>query len=493
MFMSQINLKLTDYGQEAYEMALEWYLGNGPAPIPRLTEDQCAAQGLPDYSVFFQPQTDNGTANQSISFGKDKVIEHLSIEMAPVIAAIRIGFSDRKIFEIMQHHNVTAKHFSEMSSTTSEQIFSSYSGKSFHLHDIFISIIKALNSSPAGRQILDGASNTSYYNSELYIGLLHTDDSKYWNNTRIQNLADSIASNDYNAIPHYTGFNELSDSLESTSCFPENSALEYLRRSGMLNEDVIRKRSANYGMWETTLARLAVDRPTALNLFLACANGTISSEKDVIRRALKSMSMDSYDATGLAPSYCLERLKNVFLDSTLGDVCDSYVLRLNLMAVDRPQDFDGSSGGPAGYETICAQNSGLISRLTDEVLNVPIDQLGYSHFSCWRRLPHLNLLPQRVPKGSPESLVLHMLKGFDQFTYPDNETEEKTEVDRNARAGLKDLVQVLACHHDFDYSYFQDLSSSHKKDLIKMGLDVKKLPGLTLRDLGEAFSHDIGL
>jgi hypothetical protein len=86
-----------------------------------------------------------------------------------------------------------------------------------------------------------------------------------------------------------------------------------------------------------------------------------------------------------------------------------------------------------------------------------------------------------------------MLKGFDQFTYPDNTTQEKIEVDQNARAGLKDLVQVLACHHDFDYSAFQDLSSTHKKDLIKMGLDVKKLPGLTLQDLGEAFSHDIGL
>ncbi|WP_338924872.1 hypothetical protein V0M98_35215 (plasmid) [Pseudomonas silesiensis] len=491
--MSQINLNLTNYGQEAYNMAYEWYMGNGPVPIPRLTEEECAAQGLPDYSVLFQPLTDNNTANQTIGFGKGKTIMHLSIELAPVIAAIKLGFSDRKILEMMLHHNIKSAHFSEMSATTLEPIFQSVGGKDFYLHDVYISIVKALSLNPAGRGILDEASRSADYNADLHVGLLHADDQKYWNATRIKDLADSISGNDYNATPHYTGFNELSDSLASISCFPENSALEYLRRSGMLNEDVISKRSANYGMWETTLARLVIDKPTALKLFLACANSTIPNEKVIIRRALKSITMDSYDATNLSPSYCLERLQDIFVDSTLEDVFHSDVLRLNLMAVDRPQDFDGSSGGAAGYERICAQNSELINRLTKEVMAVPENELGYSHFSCWRRLPQIDLMPQRLQKGDPEALVIHMLDGFDRFTYPDNETEEKTEIDKLARAGLKDLVQVLACHHDFDYSYFQDLSSTHKKDLIKMGLDVKKLPGLTLQDLGEAFSHDMGL
>lgn len=493
--MSQINLNLTDYGREAYEMASEWYHGNGPVPIPNLTESQYAAQGLPDYSIFFQEPTNNNTSNQSIWFSSKSSLKYISIEMVPIISAIKEGFSDSKLLDLILHHNIKPAHFDDMSSDGNEILFQSDSGKDFNLQDIYNSLIKALNCKPSGRRLLDECYDYNAYSDELFIALLQADDPKYWNNTRLQTLADGIAENDYNTEPHYTVFNDLSDQVSSTSCFPENSALEYLRRSGMLNLDLIRKRSANYGMWETTLKRLLIAKPMALQLFLACANATNRNEQALIRRAIKSISMDSYDAS-IHPAYALQRLKDVLVDSAIEDIFNSDVLKLNLMSLERAQDFYCMSdldGDAAAYETICTQNTDLISRLAQEVMPVPLDQMGYSHFGCWRRLPLLNLKPQRLSPGTAEALVIHMLKGFDQFTYSGNTTQEKIEVDKNSRAGLKDLVQVIACHHDFDYSYFQDLSSTHKKDLIKMGLDVKKLPGLTLQDLGEAFSHDIGL
>jgi hypothetical protein len=493
--MSQINLRVTDYGREAYEMAMEWYHGNGPVPIPNLTESQYAAQGLKDYSVFFQPPTDDNTCNQTIRFSSTSSLKYISIEMVPIISAIKSGFSDSKILDLMLHHNIKPGHFDDMSSDGDEILFHSDSGKRFNLQDIYNSLIKALNCKPSGRRLLDKTYDYNQYSDELFIALLQTDDPKYWNSTRLQTLVDGIAENDYNTEPHYTVFNELSDQVSSTSCFPENSALEFLRRSGMFNQDLICKRSANYGMWETTLKRLLIDKPMALQLFLACGNATDLNDQTLIRRALKSISMDSYDAS-INPAYALHRLKDVLVDCAIDDIFDSDVLKLNLMSLERTQDFDGMSsldGDAAGYDPICNQNTDLISRLAQEVMRVPLHQMGYSHFGCWRRLPLLNLMPQHLAPGTAEALVIHMLKGFDQFTYPDNTTQEKIEVDQNARAGLKDLVQVLACHHDFDYSAFQDLSSTHKKDLIKMGLDVKKLPGLTLQDLGEAFSHDIGL
>lgn len=493
--MSQINLSVTDYGREAYEMASEWYYGNGPVPIPNLTESQYAAQGLNDYSVFFQPPTDNNTSNQTMRFSSTSAIKYISIEMVPIITAIKAGFSDSKILELMLHHNIKPEHFDDMSSDGDEILFRSESGKDFNLQDIYNALIKALNCKPSGRRLLDKAYNYNQYSDELFIALLQTDDPKYWNNTRVQTLADAITQNDDNSEPHYTAFNELNDQVTSRSCFPENSALEYLRRSGMLNPDLIRKRSANYGMWETTLKRLVINKPMALQLFLACGNATDLNDQALIRRALKSISMDSYDSS-MHPAYALQRLKDVLVDCAIDDIFDSDVFKLNLMSLERTQDFygmRGTDGDAAEYEPICAQNDELISRLAHEVMRVPLHQMGYSHFGCWRRLPLLNLMPQRLAPGTAEALVMHMLNGFDQFTYPGNVLQEKKEVDQNARAGLKDLVQVLACHHDFDYSYFQDLSSTHKKDLIKMGLDVKKLPGLTLQDLGEAFSHDIGL
>jgi hypothetical protein len=493
--MSQINLKLTDYGREAYEMALEWYHGNGPVPIPNLTEAQYAAQGLNDYSVFFQPPTQGRTNNQTIKFSKDSTLRNISIEMVPVIAAIKEGFSDSKINDLINHHKVKAGHFSGMSADQEKPLFKSLSGKDYHIQDIYNSIIKALNCKPSGRTLLAEIYDSDHYNHELHIAFLNTDDENYWNVTRLQNLADDISQNDYNAVPHYTVFNEFSDEVSSLGCFPENSPLEFLRRSGMLNEDLIRKRSANYGMWETTLKRMVIDRPMALQLFLACGNATDLNDQALIRRALKSITMDSYDSS-INPAYALHRLKDVLVDCKIDDIFESDVLKLNLMSLERTQDFDDSNaldGDAAGYESICNQNTGLVSRLSREIISVPLHKMGYSHFGCWRRLPLLNLMPQRLSQGTAEALIIHMLKGFDQFTYPDNTTEEKIEVDNNARAGLKDMVQIIACYHDVDYSYFQDLSSTHKKDLIKMGLDVKKMPGLTLQDLGEAFSHDIGL
>jgi hypothetical protein len=493
--MSQINLKLTDYGREAYEMALEWYHGNGPVPIPNLTEAQYAAQGMKDYSVFFQPPTKDNTSNQSINFSKDSELDYISIEIVPILAAIKHGFSDSKILELLLHHNVKYDHFDEMEADGKGPLFTLDSGKVFHVQDIYNTLVKALNCKPAGRPLLDEMCSGNQYHGESLIALLQADDPKYWSNTRIQSLADAVAANNTHLQPNYDSFSQLIDQLSSTSSFPENSALEFLRRSGMLNQDLIRKRSANYDMWETALKCLLIDRPMALKLFLACGNATDLNDQALIRRALKSMSMDSYDAS-IHPAYAMQRLKDVLVDCRIDDIFNSDVLKLNLMSLERPQDFEGMSsldGDAAAYEPVCVQNDELIGRLAQEVMRVPLHQIGYSHFGCFRRLPLLNLMPQRLAPGTAEALVTHLLKGFEQFTYPDNETEEKKEVDKNARAGLKDLVQVLGCHHDFDYSYFQDLSSSHKKDLIKMGLEAKRLPGLTLNDLGEAFSHDIGL
>ncbi|WP_274644438.1 hypothetical protein [Pseudomonas serbica] len=493
--MSQINLNVTDYGREAYELASEWYHGNGPVPIPNLTESQYADQGLKDYSVLFQERAENGKNNQSIRFSSKSTLKYISIQMTPIIAAIQHGFSDSKILDLMLHHKVEPDHFRSMTCDETEPLFKAHSGKDFNLQDLYNSLIKALNSKPKGRSLLNNAYESNNYNEEMTIAFLQSDDSSYWNSTRLQKVANIIAENGGYTVPHYTAFNEFIEQVSSTSCFPENSALEFLRRSGMFNEDLIRKRSASYGMWETTLKRLLIDRPMALQLFLACGNATDRNDQAVIRRALKSISIDSYDST-INPAYAIQRLKDVLVDCAIDDIFNSDVFKLNLMSLDRTEDFLGMSaedGDAAAYKLICNQNSELISRLAKEVLNVPLHQMGYSHFSCWRRLPLLTLMPQRLRPGTAESLVTHMLRAFDQFTYPDNGTEEKIEVDRNARAGLKDLVQVLACHHDFDYSYFHDLSSPHKKDLIMMGLDVKKLPGLTLQDLGDVFSHDMGL
>lgn len=70
---------------------------------------------------------------------------------------------------------------------------------------------------------------------------------------------------------------------------------------------------------------------------------------------------------------------------------------------------------------------------------------------------------------------------------------EKREVDSSARAGLTNMIQVIACHHDFDYSAFEDLPFDQKKDLVSYGLNGSKFKNISTPELGEIFTQELGL
>lgn len=98
----------------------------------------------------------------------------------------------------------------------------------------------------------------------------------------------------------------------------------------MLSSDIIKKQSANHAMWEVVYGKLIRDQDAGREILLSCGNSTNPDDQAVIRSALKSISMDSKSING-NPSWGLELLADIFVDSKFEDILQSDVLKLNLL------------------------------------------------------------------------------------------------------------------------------------------------------------------
>jgi hypothetical protein len=357
---------------------------------------------------------------------------------------------------------------------------------------INIEVIKAFAADPTlCAELHNNVSNNPH--SMECIGLMHTDEISLWPVSRIEEHARLIMTPTKRVISsEFVSFDFVSSRPEQLSEIPNQSPIDFLKRSGMLSEAVLRKQTGSFSLWEDLLYVATTGQSLQIDMLKAFTKITDKDTVDLIIRGLLSVNagtlespMDQEDVSTL--------LHHTFKDSpAFSQVLDSTVLKLSLL----PEVIDAGYGNTyqpsALTHAVLSKPEKLLSRVANELLARPAEHLGYSEYRVFSTLLDMDIAPH-VIDFDPERLLNHMLDSIS--TYRTSNTiicETKLFVDTCALNGLEAIAKLLMPYHTFDCSKFNDRDEASKVALIKAGFGIdRKTISRTAR--GQILEDEMGL
>lgn len=455
-----------------------WYAANGPKLMLNLDTR---------WADFWQTEKFEG----SFQDGPDRLanMSNLTPHLIPLLAAIQAGFDTEFLAKVIEHHHLSDEQIDRFGykNHDSTPVFKGRSGEKLHLVDISIATLKArahLKRLP----IIDG---TDPY---LLIASMHLDNKDTWPVTIIENKAVLKKNNEYAGYTRYGGF--ISDRhISRRDQLPLGCPHEFLLRSGMLSKVTYLKEIKLHGLWEELCMKASNGQEECLASFIlnSCKN-MIDEEKTIIRYALTSMHSAALSRSYQDSSFEIYKtLHETLRESDLADVLDSTVLKINLyMRRDaRASTFRTAPTQEAQYlKGVVTDIDTLVSRVSQEILARPVDQLGFAHMDVFSTLVKMNAGPQIMYGFEPEALILHLDGGIASMLGNRVETNKQIE---EMCAGIGSAYHLLSPNHEWDMARLVQCSSLGQKILTQAGIPIRNFPNMSRKHRGDVLEDQMGL
>lgn len=474
-------------GIELLAAAIGWYQSNGAVTIP---ETGLLSGTRVRASVF------HDIDHYNLESDKPNGISSVPGNAYPVLAGISLGFDSLTLAKIIKEHSMSLEQLDELDfdnrATTLIQLFERQNTHATPNH-IYIEVFKAFAADPDLRLTIHDFFGSSQGIKEC-ISIMHTEERDLWPASRIEEHTRQLMTpTDAMVDSEFSPFENLALRIALASDLPNQSPIDFLNRSGMLSEAVLRKQTGFFPLWEDLLnAATVIKQPLQVEILKAFTQVKDKETLDLLIRGLRSIASEMYDYD-LDAEDVFDLLSEVFEGHPeLSEVPNNVVFKLSLAplqwSIDKPETVEKMN---FFYDLVNSQQT-LLSRVAHDLLARPAEHLGYGDYNVFSKLRNMNLPPQ-VIDFEPERLIHHILGSISTYKTSNEVTcEFKLGVDRWAMHNLEVMAELLMRDHQFDFSQFNDGDEASKVALIKGGFGID-LKTISRKARGQILEDVIGL
>ena len=483
------------YDYEALELLAiveAWYLEHGTDEIPEHPES--THHKLTDAQKKLFPLLFESNFGYCFKYGGDHVM-NVPGRLIPFFVGLKLGLSETVLFRAMGHHDVALEDIMSPAYGVDNDgypvVLVTADGQSINETEFNINLFKTFSRLHSRHEEFDVFDSTS---TRYTLAVMHTEVEHNWPRA-IMERRSYISLNSGNQAIYLPSedFGFMQSRLEKLSYLPNSNMMDYLNRSGMLTQSVIQKDTVLYTMWEELLGLCVKGKQVPEALLEFAIGHPNQATRAEVKKALLSMGEDPQEF--LPPLEDLIPYLQKKLTEEFADVLDSPIFMLNIVPTFDPESMlDGVRNLP-NYRKLLANPELILSKVAQELLALPVSDLGYSQMQVFGKMSSFDFPAQRVEGFSPEALVNHLLDGLKAYCCPSRISGQshKPSLDRDVQNSLKSLVQMLMLSHTFDCNHFADRPLTDKRLLIDGGIDVKDMKGLSLPELGHLFGQDLNL
>jgi hypothetical protein len=471
-------MQVIDGGVNLLRRASIWYAANGPKLMRNLDNR---------WADFWDTEKFDGSFQE----GADRLasMSNLRPNLIPLLAAIKAGFDTEFLAKVIEHHDITNKQIAELSYKTHDStcMFQDKSGRKVHLVDVAIATLKA----QAYLKRLPEIDDTDPYQQ---IAGMHLDNEETWPVTIIEKKAALKKDNQDAGYTRYGGFFE-DRKLSREEQLPYGCPHKFLLRSGMLSKVTYLKEIKLHGLWEEMCMKAAYGPEDSLaRLVLNACKDETDENRMIIRNALTSMHPASLPSSYQENSFDIYLILHETLRaSDLADVLDSTVLKINLsMRRDaRASTFRTTlKHHEHSLQGVLTDTDTLVSRVSQEILARPVDQVGFAHLVVFSTLEKMKPGPQIMYDFEPETLILHLDGAIASML---GKREEKNRQIDEMCAGIGAAFNLLSHNHQWDMTRLAQCSSLGQKLLAQAGVSIRHFPNMSKKHRGEVLEDRLGL
>ena len=479
-------------GRDLLNAAIDWHKEHGAKPIP--VTGTIGASKI-DSSLFYGDENYFLKTLSQEEHAKSDNISNIPARIIPLLAGISIGLSANEISEIIKHHEITLDAVTriDFSSRRVDAIPSDNSPTSYLTNAaICTAVAKAFSIDPDMYEQLKNEMS-GHHSGPMILGAMHIDSDEVWPAGMIEDHARMVMSEtkEFTFLRRFQGaVSEPRDISE----FPKGSPAELINRSGMVTEAVLRKQTGYYDLWEDVVFEASYKSTPQMEVLNYIARVEDPDELKLLKRGLLSLSADASHHEFVAQSFHETLVKHFGDNPEFDDVINSIILKLNLVPTsDYQMGIDSMSEHMSLFDEVLNNQETLLSRVAQEILSRPENNLGLSELAVFSKLKLAKLPPQKIT-FSPEELINKLLDSWDNYVTSDRSRDrDKSRVDSHVSELIQDLIKQLSRNHVFDYEQFKHRSDNGKVLLIDSGLDVRKFKGLSRRALGRVLENDMGM
>lgn len=337
------------------------------------------------------------------------------------------------------------------------------------------------------------------YDSTVTSALLNARSQKLWPVAFLRRYQRAVEQDVRPTEPLYVTRHNLLDILDAKDYPKDDSGIRYdwlLERSGMLLPEVIKKTLGAISLWEELVW---IGTPPGYGEVQKgfvdyCIDKAPLEQRPMIKRGLQSMILETSHISDGAP--LLDWMRERFAGTFLAEVSSSIVLQVNMIRGET-NAAKAVSESPASFNRLAGKENLILQGLCNEIGLVSFQEMGMAHFKALAFLGRADFpLPIQTvdAKFGRESFLCHVLEGIKNFAPVSKfENEQQAENYRAATLGVEVSVKLLSAHGEFDYKAFSGLDSRSASILAVAGLDLKRLPKMTIRDKGRVLEQDLGM
>lgn len=425
-------------------------------------------------------------------------LENIPGRLIPVLAGISLGLDSPSIARIINDHGVKPWHVTGLS--LSNDAFAPIPLLKENIDQasgprLFIEYAKACDTDDELRvELLDNTN--AFPSAEMALANTHVETPAFWPSEMIKSHAQIIMTPTAGQIKNRVcTFETLITAPTMKTDMPHSDPLVLMRRTGMFDDVVLRKLTGRFSLWEN-MANLAL-RGQEVHIKMMGALRDIEDPKElaIVIRGLISCTVDLAASDFFEGYGVLKLTQDLFKGNEhFKPFLESTIFKLNSVPLRRYSlDFEAMELRKELYQDILNHKETLLSRVANELLSRPADQLGYSDYLAISKIARLRLPKQEI-SFAPERLINHVLDSISTYLTPNDVLcRGKKDVDEAARDSLCALAGLVSKCNDLDYSALQDRSEDEKLKLIMGGLDVRKFDGLSRFSKAAILEQQLGL
>lgn len=491
-----------------YKKLGDWFKSHPDRLTPKYGLDYSDEQ-IEDYRPFFDPNETidlvgfylDGTVNEALSQALYEPPDCNLINL-PMIVAIQAGIRGPQLVEIAKHHHAQVSTLADTLQTMEicDYTIEDAHGANLPLSELTIECVKAM--SAAFPEQFAQELIIADPGSDLYIAAMHSENAKFWQSSRIsahmKGMEQGLLDDTLESFMSECNFNST---VDNDNYVPRDAlGVRYdlfLERSGMLLPEVARKKIGNILLWEDMLDVAKNNGEGGMaGLLKYCIHDAPKHLRPAIFKGLSGISLQTSDYDGYS---IFNFFKKSVADTWLEPIAENPQFIVSVLGCHHPLTlneafFPNSTWQGELDHPDLAQASGILQRCLETMMNVPIDEMGASHFQI-HLIESFDFTHQTFSKGfKPEPILIHLFKGFESYSLP--ETRGLQRDFRLDDAALKTCLYVtktLESHFELDYKAFERLSSNCIRLLAEAGLDKRRLPRMNNRDRGHLVSQELGL
>lgn len=481
-------------GNELLNAAIRWYRDNGAVQIPEYSK----VGGTDVFGACYYQEELYEITSQDAE-GQANSINEVRGSTIPLLAAISLGFDSTTLSKIIDDHSIPLHEITGMSfddSMTTGIPGSDGSKSTISPCRITIDAMRAFASNMDNWDTLSRSIRDKPFSRES-LGIMHTGESALWPVSLINDHAQKIMTPSESPVwSTHIPFSYVASAPQARDEMPCGNPIELLRRSGMLSEPVLRKQTGLFDHWEDLVFTAGNEHFMQLEILGSISKVQHKPTLDLITRGFRSISVDSTEDVLDSP-LVYDTMKNALgKNPDFKIVLDSLILRLNLITIDRFSDtqyLEDMAEDEELFTPLLVERHTLLSRVAEEFLARPVQQLGHSEYAAFRKLAGMNLPPQEIT-FSPEKLLNHLLDSLNTFVSPNKiDCAHKKDLDILAGESVRAMAGLLTRHHEFDHSQFDHRTENTKIHLVSGGFDIKKFTGISRKARGHLLEEQLGL